>query len=46
MKYAFRIFARRSDSDGWTIWTSTSNADVCDRQIQIIESYGWQWKVR
>lgn len=45
-KKKYNLYARRNDSEHWTIWVNTDNVDVCNRHIEAIKSYGWQWEVR
>lgn len=44
--YNYNLYARRSPSERWSIWLTTNDLETCRRNIDVIESYGWQWEVR
>ncbi len=42
----YRLFVRRCPCEKWSFWTETVSIDALVTNIQVIEKYGWQWKVR
>ena len=42
----YRLLVRRTPCDRWSFWTETKSILVIVDNITIIESYGWQWKVK
>ena len=38
--------AKRPNEEVFTDWCQTDNPEVVKRNIKIIESYGYQWKLR
>jgi ribosome-binding protein aMBF1 (putative translation factor) len=42
----YKLQAKRPHEDVFTEWCSTDNYEVVERNIKVIESYGWQWQLR
>ena len=42
----YNLFVRRNPCEKWSFWTETMSIDALVYNIQVIEKYGWQWKVR
>lgn len=42
----YKLLVRRCPCDKWTFWTETNSIDKLVANIQVIEKYGWQWKVK
>ena len=42
----YTLKAKRPHENVFTEWLSTYDYEVVERNIKIIESYGWQWKLK
>ena len=42
----YRLYARRCRCEKWSFWTETTNFKKLIKNIQVIERYGWQWRVK
>lgn len=42
----YRLFVRRNPCEKWSFWTETVSIDALVANIQVIENYGWQWRVK
>lgn len=42
----YQLYVRRNPCEEWSFWTETVSIDALVYNIQVIEKYGWQWKVR
>jgi hypothetical protein len=38
--------AKRPHENTFTEWCTTDDYEVIERNIKIIESYGWQWRLK
>lgn len=41
----YMLWAKRPHEAMFTEWCQTDNYEVVERNIKIIESYGWEWKL-
>ena len=42
----YRLQAKRTHEKEYTNWCSTNDCEVIERNIAVIESYGWQWQLQ
>ena len=41
----YMLWAKRPHEAMFTEWCQTDNYEVVERNTQVIESYGWEWKL-
>ena len=41
----FRLYCRRHSKEMWSVWNVINSSEDLVRQINKIESLGWEWKV-
>ena len=42
----YRLFVRRTPCEKWSFWTESSKIIVIVKNVEVVERYGWQWKVK
>ena len=42
----YKLYVRRNPCEKWSYWTVTDTMEKLVAHIQVIEKYGWQWKVK
>lgn len=41
----YKLKVKRPIDSGFSDWTSTNDHEVIKKNIEVIESYGWQWEL-
>ena len=42
----YKLYVRRNPCEKWSYWTEAASIETLAAHVQVIEKYGWQWKVK
>ena len=42
----YKLYVRRTPCEKWSFWATAKSLETLIANIQVIERYGWQWKVK
>ena len=42
----YRLLVRRTPCEKWSFWTESQNILIIVKNVEVVERYGWQWKVK
>ena len=41
----YKLYVRRNPCEKWSYWSHANTLETLVANVQVIEKYGWQWKV-